>query len=61
MQFHKKTSGGKYSFIIRLLVKVTLLFLLVFVAIVLIDKIDFPTPNKKIEKIIPNENLKIVK
>ena len=60
MQFHKKTSVGKYSFIIRLLVKVTLLFLLVFVAIVLIDKIDFPTPNKKIEKIIPNENLKIV-
>ena len=61
MQFHKKTSVGKYSFIIRLLVKVTLLFLLVFVAIVLIDKIDFPAPNKKIEKIIPNENLKIVK
>ena len=61
MQFHKKTSGGKYSFIIRLLVKTALLFLLVFVAIVLIDKIDFPAPNKKIEKIIPNENLKIVK
>ena len=61
MQFHKKTSVGKYSFIIRLLVKVTLLFLLVFVAIVLIDKIDFPAPNKKIEKVIPNENLKIVK
>ena len=61
MQFHKKTSGGKYSFIIRLLVKAALLFLLVFVAIVLIDKIDFPSPNKKIEKIIPNENLKIVK
>ena len=39
MQFHKKTSGGKYSLIIRLLVKATLLFLLVFVAIVLIDKI----------------------
>ena len=61
MQFHKKTSGGKYSFIIRLLVKTALLFLLVFVVIVLIDKIDFPAPNKKIEKIIPNENLKIVK
>jgi len=61
MQFHKKTSAGKYSFIIRLLVKAALLFLLVFVAIVLIDKIDFPAPNKKIEKTIPNENLKIVK
>tara|TARA_Y100000748_G_scaffold269381_1_gene241466 strand:- start:50 stop:235 length:186 start_codon:yes stop_codon:yes gene_type:complete len=61
MQFHKKTSGGKYSFIIRLLVKAALLFLFVFVVIVLIDKIDFPAPNKKIEKVIPNENLKIVK
>jgi len=61
MQFHKKTSGGKYSFIIRVLVKAALLFLFVFVVIVLIDKIDFPAPNKKIEKVIPNENLKIVK
>ena len=61
MQFHKKTSGGKYSFVIRLFVKLAFLVLLVFVAIVLIDKIDFPAPNKKIEKIIPNENLKIVK
>ena len=25
------------------------------------EKIDFPSPNKAIEKIIPNENLKIVK
>ncbi len=57
MQFHKKTSVGKYSFFI----KATLLFIFVFIAIVLIDKIDFPTPNKKIEKVIPNENLKIVK
>ena len=61
MQFHKKTSGGKYSFVIRLLAKLVLLVLLVFVVIVLIDKIDFPAPNKKIEKLIPNENLKIVK
>ena len=57
MQFHKKTSGGKYSF----LIKAALLFLFVFIAIVLVDKIDFPAPNQKIEKIIPNENLKIVK
>jgi len=27
----------------------------------LLNKIDFPTPNKEIEKIIPNENLKIIK
>ena len=27
----------------------------------LINKIDFPAPKKEIEKIIPNENFKIVK
>jgi len=29
--------------------------------IVLVDKINFPHPNKKIEKIVPNENFKVVK
>ena len=61
MQFHKKTSVGKYSLLIKILIKAALLFLFLFIAIVLIDKIDFPSPNKKIEKIVPNENLKIVK
>ena len=61
MQFRKKTSVSKSGYLIKILIKIALLFLLVFVAIVLIDKIDFPAPNKKIEKIIPNENLKIVK
>ena len=61
MQFHKKTSIGKYSFLIKILIKAAILFLLVFITIVLVDKIDFPAPNKKIEKTIPNENLKIVK
>jgi len=61
MQFRKKTSSGSYNFLIKILVKAALLFLLLFITLVLVDKIDFPAPNKKIEKIIPNENLKIVK
>ena len=61
MQFHKKTSSGKYSFLIKILIKAAILFLFLFIAIVLVDKIDFPAPNKKIEKIISNDNLKIVK
>jgi hypothetical protein len=61
MQFRKKTSSGSYGFLIKILVKAALLFLLLFITLVLVDKIDFPAPNKKIEKIIPNENLKIVK
>tara|TARA_B100000524_G_C23353966_1_gene263199 strand:- start:295 stop:480 length:186 start_codon:yes stop_codon:yes gene_type:complete len=61
MQFYKKTRPGKYSLLISFLIKAVILFLILFIAIVLIDKIEFPAPNKKIEKIIPNENLKIVK
>ena len=61
MQFHKKTSSGKYNFLIKPLIKVAFIFLLFFVGIALVDKIDFPKPNKKIERTIPNENLKIVK
>ncbi len=61
LQFHKKTSIGKHSFLTKILIKLVFVLLLVFIAFILIDKIDFPAPNKKIEKTIPNENLKIVK
>ena len=61
MQFQKNTSISKSNALIRITIKVVLVFLLFFIAIVLFDKIDFPSPNKAIEKIIPNENLKIVK
>ena len=33
----------------------------IFGAVILLGKVDFPSPIKEIEKIIPNENLKIVK
>ena len=61
MQFYKKTRPGKYSLLIKFLLKAAVLFLILFIIILLVDKIEFPAPNKKIEKIIPNENLKIVK
>ena len=31
------------------------------VLLVLVDRIDFPSPNKKIEKVIPNESFKVIK
>ena len=61
MQLQRKTSIGKLNGAIKILIKVCLVLLLVFISVTLVDKIDFPSPNKKIEKIIPNENLKIVK
>ena len=61
MQFTKNTSSGKLNTIGKFLLKVILLVFVFFIAIILISKIDFPTPNKKIEKIIPNENFKTIK
>ena len=61
MQLQRKTSIGKLNGVIKILIKVCLVLLLVFISVIFLDKIDFPSPNKKIEKIIPNENLKIVK
>ena len=58
MQFSKNTSTGTSK---GFLIKVTLVLIIIISAIVLLGKIDFPSPNKEIKKIIPNENLKIVK
>ena len=61
MQFEKKKRLGVINTIIKLLIKIILICLVLLIAVILIDRIDFPSPTKKIEKIIPNENFKIVK
>ena len=61
MQFQRNTSIGKYNSVIKFLIKIVLVLLFIFFVIILLNKIDFPSPNKEIEKTIPNENLKIVK
>ena len=61
MQFQRKTSIGKSNFFIKLLIKVALIVFLFFTILLLLDQLNFPSPNKKIQKIIPNANLKIVK
>ena len=59
MQFTRKTSLSKSM--TGLLIKL-ILILSVFIGIIfLLNKIEFPAPKKTIEKIIPNENFKIVK
>tara|TARA_Y100000996_G_C22136380_1_gene484367 strand:+ start:29 stop:208 length:180 start_codon:yes stop_codon:yes gene_type:complete len=59
MQFTRKTSSSKKA--IGLIIKLALVAVLLLGAIFLLSKIDFPAPKKEIEKIIPNENFKIVK
>ena len=59
MQFIKKTSSR--TNILGLIVKLTLALVVILVIVFLLNKIDFPAPKKEIEKIIPNENFKIIK
>ena len=61
MQFQRNTSTGKLSHTIKLLIKLIAILLILFLTLILLNKIDFPAPNKKIEKNISNENFKVVK
>ena len=60
MKFNKITTSGKNNYI-GLSVKLVLGLLIISGIIFSLNKIDFPDPKKTIEKIIPNENFKIVK
>ena len=60
MQFNKKTSSGEIN-IVSLFIKFILGLVFIMGLIFLVNKIDFPAPKKEIEKIITNENFKIVK
>ena len=58
MQFSKNTSTSTSK---GFLIKTILILIIIVGAVILLGKIDFPSPNKEIEKIIPNEKLKVVK
>tara|TARA_B100001173_G_scaffold218326_1_gene188809 strand:+ start:32 stop:214 length:183 start_codon:yes stop_codon:yes gene_type:complete len=60
MQFNKITSSGKTN-IVRLVLKSIIGLAVILGLVFFLNKIDFPSPKKEIEKIIPNENFKIVK
>ena len=59
MQFTRNTSSSKR--VAGLIIKLSLVIVLFFVAIFLLSKIDFPATKKEIEKIISNENFKTIK
>ena len=59
MQFIKKTSLR--TNILGLIIKFAAALVVILGIVFLLNKIDFPAPKKEIEKIIPNENFKIVK
>ncbi len=59
MQFIKKTSlrSNIFSYVFKLSLAIIAILIIVF----LLNKVDFPSPQKEFEKIIPNENFKVVK
>ncbi len=59
MQFIKKTSS-RVNFL-GLIIKLSLVLVTILGIVFLLNKIDFPAPIKEIDKIIPNENFKIIK
>ena len=60
MQLQKKTRSSNFN-IISLSIKLVIVVLIFFGIVSLLNKVDFPSPKKAIEKIISNENFKIVK
>ena len=52
MHFYKKTSIGKSNNYIKLIIKLILIFFLFIALLMMLDQINFPAPNKKIEKLI---------
>ena len=58
MQLSKNTSIGRSK---GFLIKIILILIIIIGSVIMLGKIDFPSPNKEIKKTIPNEKLKIVK
>ena len=61
MLFRRNSSTGKLNYTVKLLIKLIVILLILFLTLILLNKIDFPSPNKKIEKNISNENVKVIK
>ena len=60
MQFSKNTSSAKTN-IVWMVIKSIVGAILILGLVFFVSKIEFPAPKKEINKIIPNENFKIVK
>ncbi len=42
-------------------IKAGIIFIILILSLVILSQIDFPSPGKKIEVILPNENFKTIK
>ena len=61
MEFQRKNNNSIIGRLKGPLVKIILILIILIGFIYALGSINFPAPNKKIEKIITNENFKVVK
>ena len=61
MEFQRKNNNSIIAKLRGPLVKIAAILIIILGLIYALGSIDFPAPNKKIEKIISNENFKIIK
>ena len=61
MQFRKNTRPALSNYFSRYILKISIVAIVIYGVFLLIDRIKFPSPNKIIEKQVPNENIKIIK
>ena len=61
MQFYKKTSIGSSINPLKIIIKIIVILAIIFGVLIVVSKINFPSPNQLIEKKIPQDKLKIVK
>ena len=61
MQFYKKTSIGSSINPLKIIIKIIVILAIIFGVLMVVSKINFPSPNQLIEKKIPQDKLKIVK
>jgi len=61
MQLRLQPRTNKNLVVRNLVIKIILIFLVFFLGIFLLDKIDFPTPTKPIKQEISNDKLITIK
>ena len=61
MEFQRKNNNSIIGKLRGPLVKIKFILIVLVGFVYALGSVDFPAPNKKIEKILPNENFKIVK
>ena len=59
MQFQRKTRAGGISNLMKIFIKISFVFIILLLTIVLIDKINFPSPQSETKEDVTNQIIKL--